>query len=440
MKIGLTILLLGFLCVCGAGLWGQTSDAPAPTEAPAVGDSTMSLDGPATAPVATTPADTAPSVYPVTPERREIMNRYSTLRLVWEVVAELFGWIVMLVIAFTGLSALLLKLASKVTKRRAIHFVVYLFLFFLVVGVVSFPLTYYQNFVIEHQYGFSNQTFGQWVGEQLKEFPIMLCAMTIMFGFFYYLIRRFPHRWWLWFATGSIPFVVALLVIVPVLVAPIFNDFQPLKDKQLETRILNLASRAGIEGSRVFEVDASRQSNKLNAYVTGLFNTKRIVLYDTIIKAFTPDELLFVMGHEMGHYVKHHIWYIVVMIVALILICSWLTALILPKVIGRHRRRLGFDDLGSCASLPLVLLAFGLIMFLIQPATNTLSRYFEEQCDVYGMQMTEYNSAAATVAFEKLAAYNLSNPNPSPLIEFWFYDHPALQKRIDRINALVEEP
>jgi STE24 endopeptidase len=188
----------------------------------------------------------------------------------------------------------------------------------------------------------------------------------------------------------------------------------------------------------VFEVDASRQSNKLNAYVTGLFNTKRIVLYDTIIKAFTTEELLFVMGHEMGHYVKHHIWIIVVMIVALILLCSWLTALILPRVIYRHKRRLGFAALDSYASLPLVLLAFGLVMFLIQPATNSLSRYFENQCDIYGMQMTGYNNAAATVAFEKLAAYNLSNPNPGALIEFWFYDHPALQKRIDRVNALAQ--
>lgn len=438
MKIGLAILLMIALGVfVGAG-WAQTPEASVQTETMPSSDTVITPDAAVTAPVTTTPTDTIPSVYPVTPERREIMNRYSSLRLIWEVVAEVFSWIVLLTVAFTGLSALLLKLASKVTNRKAIHFIVYLFLLFLVVGIVSFPVTYYQSFALEHQFGFSNQTFGQWLGDQLKEFPVMLIAMAILFGFFYFLVRRFPRRWWLWFAAGSVPFVVALLVIVPVVVAPIFNDFQPLKDKQLETQILNLASKAGIEGSRVFEVDASRQSNKLNAYVTGLFNTKRIVLYDTIIKAFTTEELLFVMGHEMGHYVKHHIWYLVVMIVALILLCGWLTARILPNVISRYRRRLGFNELGSFASLPLVLLAFGLVMFLVQPATNSLSRYFENQCDIYGMQMTGYNNAAAAVAFEKLAAYNLSNPNPSPLIEFWFYDHPALQKRIDHINALVE--
>jgi STE24 endopeptidase len=437
MKTYLKFLVLILLCAAGAAVSAQPVDASAQVEATASGDSAMSLGVPVAAPTTTASADTAQSIYPITPERRALVNQYSTLRLVWEVVAEVFGWIVMLVIAFTGLSALLLKLASRVTRRRAVHFVVYLFLFLLLVGIISFPITYYQNFVIEHQFGFSNQTFGQWFGDQLKEFPVMLIAMTIMFGFFYFLIRRSPRRWWLWFSAGAVPFVVAMLVIVPVVVAPLFNDFQPLKDKQLETQILNLASRAGIEGSRVFEVDASRQSNKLNAYVTGLFNTKRIVLYDTIIKALTPDELLFVMGHEMGHYVKHHIWFIVGMIVVLILISSWLMALILPKVIARHRRRLGFAEMGSYASLPLVLLSFGLIMFAVQPATNGLSRYFENQCDIYGMQMTGYNSTAATVAFEKLAAYNLSNPNPSPLVEFWFYDHPALQKRIDRIKDLV---
>ncbi len=434
MKTYLKFIVLILLCAAGGAVMAQT-------EATVTGDSAMSLgvpiDAPVAAPTTATSADTARSIYPITPERRALVNQYSTLRLVWEVVAEVFGWIVMLVVAFTGLSALLWKLASRITRRRAIHFIVYLFLFFLLVGIISFPITYYQNFVIEHQFGFSNQTFGQWLGDQLKEFPVMLIAMTIMFGFFYFLIRRYPRRWWLWFSAGSVPFVVAVLVIVPVVVSPMFNDFQPLKDKQLETQILNLASRAGIEGSRVFEVDASRQSTHLNAYVTGLFGTKRIVLYDTIIKAFTADELLFVMGHEMGHYVKHHIWIIVGMIVVLILISTWLMALILPKVIARYGRRLGFAEMGSYASLPLVLLAFGLVMFIVQPATNGLSRYFEDQCDIYGMKMTGYNSTAAATAFEKMAAYNLSNPNPSPLVEFWFYDHPALQKRIDRVNSLV---
>lgn len=438
MRSGLAIVWMIIMCMSGAVVWAQSGDVPAQTETAIPADTALSPGAAVAAPVTIAPADTAQSIYPVTPERREIMNRYSSLRLIWEVVAEVFSWIVLLAVAFTGLSALLLKLASKVTNRKAIHFIVYLFLLFLAVGIVSFPVTYYQSFALEHQFGFSNQTFGQWLGDQIKEFPIMLIAMAILFGFFYFLVRRFPRRWWLWFAAGSVPFVVALLVIVPVLVAPIFNDFQPLKDKQLETQILNLASKAGIEGSRVFEVDASRQSSKLNAYVTGLFNTKRIVLYDTIIKAFTTEELLFVMGHEMGHYVKHHIWYLVAMIVALILLCGWLTARILPNVISRYRRRLGFDELGSFASLPLVLLAFGLVMFLIQPATNSLSRYFEYQCDAYGLQMTDYDNAAAAVAFEKLAAYNLSNPNPGPLVEFWFYDHPALQKRIDRVNTLAQ--
>ena len=435
MKTGFIILIMVLCWTCGA-VTAQPVDVSARVEATAGGDSAMSLGMPVDAPVAT-PADTAQSVYPITPERRALVNQYSTLRLVWEVIAEVFGWIVMLVVAFTGLSALLLKLASRVTRRKLVHFVVYLFLFLLLVGVVSFPVTYYQNFVLEHRFGFSNQTFGQWFGDLLKEFPVELIFMTIAFGFFYFLIRRSPRRWWLWFSAGSVPFVVAALVIVPVVVAPLFNDFQPLKDKQLETQILDLASRAGIEGSRVFEVDASRQSTHLNAYVTGLFGTKRIVLYDTIIKAFTTDELLFVMGHEMGHYVKHHVWIIVGMIVVLILISTWLMALILPKVIARHRRRLGFAEMGSYASLPLVLLSFGLIMFAVQPATNGLSRYFEDQCDVYGMQMTGYNSTAAAMAFEKLAAYNLSDPNPNPLVEFWFYNHPALQKRIDRVKNLV---
>jgi len=431
MRISITLFSLIIWCVAASGGFAVGQPADTPQTAPAA-----TIDSSLTASTSA-PADSATAMYPVSPERRALLNKYSTQRLIMEVVSEAFSWIVLLIVAFTGLSAWLLKIASRVTRRRAIHFVVFLFLFLLLTGIISFPLDYYQNYVVEHQYGLSNQSFGAWFGEMLKQFPIMLVFMSIPLGFLYWLIRRFPRRWWAWFTAGAIPFLIITFIIVPVVVSPLFNDFQPLKDKQLETQILSLASKAGIEGSRVFEVDASRQSNKLNAYVTGLFGTKRIVLYDTIIAAFTADQILFVMGHEMCHYVKHHIWYFVGLITLLILLSTWLTARYLPALISRHRRRLGFDSLTSYASLPLIFLSLSLVMFFAQPATNAVSRYFEYQCDAYSLKINDYNVEDATIAFEKLSAYNLSNPDPHPLVEYWFYDHPALQKRIDRMRQLA---
>jgi STE24 endopeptidase len=377
------------------------------------------------------PADT---IYPISPERRALLNKYSSFSFNWTLFNDIFQWILLLVIALSGVSANLLKLAERMAQKRSFQFLLYLLFISVATSIISLPFDIYRDFFVEHNYGFSNQTFGAWLGDWLKSFPIEYIVLAIAFGFSYYLIRKFPRRWWLWFSLGAIPFIVLMIIIVPIVIAPMFNDFKPLENQQLKTQLLDLADKAGIEGAHVFQVDASRQSNKLNAYVTGLFATKRIVLYDTIIKAFTNEELMFVMAHEMGHYVMYHIWFMVAMIIGLIFLSSWLTGKYLPGLIVKYQQRLGFAEFKSYASLPLIMFAFSFIMFFAAPITNGMSRYFERQADKYGMEMTNYDSDAAVIAFEKLSAYNLSDPNPGPLKEFWFYDHPALQKRIDFIK------
>jgi STE24 endopeptidase len=251
--------------------------------------------------------------------------------------------------------------------------------------------------------------------------------------FFYFLVER-VKRWWLVFSIGAIPFMVFFIVIAPVVISPMFNKFEPLKDKQLESQILTLAGKAGIQGSRVFEVDASKQSSKVNAYCTGLFGTTRIVLYDTLIKGFTYDEISFVMGHEMGHYVMHHIWYGLLAGVLFIFVMLWLTDKSIHSIITRYRTRFKFDRLSDIASLPLVLLFLTVFSFVFQPVSNGLSRYDEHQSDIYGMKITGVSGETAATAFDKLSAYNLSDPDPNPIIEFWFYSHPALKKRMEFVR------
>ena len=378
----------------------------------------------------TNPAD---SLYPVSPARRVLLNKYSNFKLGWSVFYDILNWIILLAIALTGASFGILKLAQRISQKKSIQFLLYVLFISFVTTIITVPFDFYRDFVVEHQYGLSNQSFGGWLGDWAKAFPVSLVASAIIFGLLYFVIRRFK-RWWLWFSIGSIPIVIIMMIIVPVVVAPIFNKFTPLPDSQLKTEILDLAGKAGIQGAKIFEVDASKQSSKLNAYVTGLFSTKRIVIYDTIIKAMTPDQLLFVVGHEMGHYVLHHVWIGTGMVILLIFLCSWLIFKILPAFIRRYQRRLGFDDISSYASMPLIILAFSAIAFFIQPVMNGASRTFEHQADKFGITLTNYNSDAAAVAFDKLSSYNLSDPNPSPIVEFWFYDHPALQKRIDFVK------
>lgn len=402
-----------------------------------------SLANPVANPVSETPAAVIDStsgqaatsiVYPITPERRELLNRYSNFSQWWDIFDTLFGWILLLAITLTGISSRLFKLTERIFKIQFLQFLLYLALLIVILFVVSFPLDYYRDFVVEHGYGLSSQSFGGWLSDWAKNIPIEYVGFIIMFGFLFFLIRRSPRRWWLWFSLGAIPVVILLIVVAPIIISPLFNDFVPLQDQQLKTEITALADRGGIGNADIFQVNASKQSNKLNAYVTGLFGSKRIVLYDTLIKALTTKQILFVMAHEMGHYVMHHVWLTVLMIIALLALSTWLIARFLPSLIKKYQRRFGFDSITSYAATPLILFALGFVMFFAQPATNSLSRYFEHQADKYAMEMTDYNSADAIVAFEKLSAYNLSDPDPNPFIEFWFYNHPALHRRIDFVK------
>lgn len=378
------------------------------------------------------PADT---IYPVTPQRRELLNKYSSFDFKWSIFYEILQWLLLVIILFTGLSKRFLDIAEKVSGRKSVQFLIYLLIFFVFTTIITLPFDFFRGFIVEHNYSLSNQSIGAWFGDWAKQIPIAYTMMALAFGFIYFLIKRFPRRWWLVFSIGAIPFIILMIVVAPVIIAPLFNDFKPLHDQQLKTQLLDLAGKAGIDGADVFQVDASKQSKKLNAYVTGLFSTKRIVLYDTIINAMTTDELMFVMAHEMGHYVMHHVWIMVGMIIIMMLVCTWIIAEFLPRIILKYSGRLGFADLKSYASIPFIMLAFSLIMFFIQPASNTASRYFEHSADKFGMQMTNFNGEAAAVAFEKLSAYNLADPNPGPLREFWFYDHPALYKRIEFVKG-----
>jgi len=373
------------------------------------------------------------TLYPMSPERKAKLISYSRFNNIWRFVSFFISLGVLALILFTGVSARMRRWAERVGLR---FFGVWLFwaMFSIVDYLLNLPFVIYRGFIVENNYGFVNQTFTQWWGENLLGLVIGIVIGIVPVWFFYWLVARMK-RWWLAFSIGAIPFAVLMIVIVPVVVSPLFNKFEPLKDKQLETEILALAESAGIEGSDVFQVDGSKQSTKISAYVTGLFGSKRIVLYDTMIDNFTTDEIRFVMGHEMGHYLMHHIWWGLGIAILFILFALWLMDKTINPVIRRFRNRFRFDRLGDIASLPLVLIFATVISFVFQPITNSTSRYMERQADKFGMDVTGIDGEAAAITFDKLAVFNLSDPDPNALIEFWFYDHPALKKRMEFVRA-----
>jgi Zn-dependent protease with chaperone function len=245
----------------------------------------------------------------------------------------------------------------------------------------------------------------------------------------YTAIAKSPRRWWLWLALGTLPLVVAGTLIGPLVIDPVFNKFTPLRNQELKTRILDLAAKAGIPGRNVFEVNKSEQTKKYNAYVSGFGVSQRIVLWDTILEGMTEDEILYVMGHEMGHYKLGHIWRGIAFTSALSLLLFFLCGRIAGWGMARFGRSWGFTELHDVASLPLLYATLSLVVFLVQPLIHAHARNVETEADVYGLELTHDNDAAAR-AFVKLGSQNKSNPEPSVFVKYALYSHPPDAERL----------
>jgi Zn-dependent protease with chaperone function len=275
---------------------------------------------------------------------------------------------------------------------------------------------------------------GKWFGDATISLGI---AMVVGFSFTwvpYLLMIRSPRRWWLYTGMLSIPFLFATMLVEPIWIDPLFNRFGPMKDKALERSILAMAERAGINGSRVFEVEKSVDTNAVNAYVTGVLGTKRIVLWDTLIAKLDEPELLFVMGHEMGHYVLGHVVRSILLGSIVILAGLFLVDRLGRRLIARFAHRLGFDRLCDIASVPLVLMLIQVSSLVLSPAVLAYSRYQEHEADRFALELTRTNHSGA-LSFVKMQAENLSIPRPE-----WFYKvfrstHPSVGERIDFCNT-----
>jgi STE24 endopeptidase len=390
-----------------------------------------STDTTVTAVTGTTAVGESPVAVPV-PSAKALRHDY-TGNIIWAAETA-WGFILPLIFLFTGLSVVIRNWSARLSKKKFLLIFAYMVFYSVILFIINLPIDYYTDFLRPHNYGLSDQTFTKWIGDNFKALGVGIIFGGLVINVLYWVLRKSPKRWWLYFGLLNIPITFFALLITPVFIEPLFNDFGPMKNKALETKILAQAERAGIEGGKVYEVNKSVDTKTLNAYVNGLGSTKRIVLWDNTIKQLSEQELLFVLGHEMGHYVLHHV-------VKQVLCLSLLTILLLflaYKSSGwfliRFGSKVGFNELSDIASLPLIMLILSLYSFILSPATNTLSRHFEHEADIFGLEITKNNHAAAT-AFVKLQQENLANPRPNPVIRFFRADHPPLGERIDFANT-----
>jgi STE24 endopeptidase len=363
-------------------------------------------------------------------ERAKAWYRIGNLR--WG-LGVLFGLLVPGVILMTGFSAKLRDWTIGWGRRPWVALLSFLAVYSLIVFLAELPLAYWGSYVQPHEFGLSDQRFGKWFGDELKGLMLGVLALWLFVPGTLAFVRKSPERWWLWTSMVAIPIAFLLLMLTPVFIAPLFNDFGPMKDASLEAEILALAERAGIEGSRVFEVEKSLDTNTVNAYVTGLGSTKRIVLWDTIIARLERDELLVVMGHEMGHYVLGHVISSMLLLALAIPLTLYLFHTIARRLIVRYRARFGFDTIGDVAALPLFAVLITVFSLVGAPLSNLWSRHQEHESDRFALEITHDNQACAR-AFAELARSNLGNPRPGPLYVLWRASHPTLGDRIDFCN------
>jgi len=325
------------------------------------------------------------------------------------------------------ISARLRDFAERTTRFKALQVALYTIPYFLLVALLSFPLTVYEQFYREHKYDMATQTFGPWFGEQVVAFLVTLVAGTLLLIGLYFVFRRAPRTWWIWGTVVVVIFSFIGSFIAPVYIEPLFNTYKPLTDASIRDPILAMARANEIPVDQVFEVDASRQTTRVSANVSGFLGTTRIALNDNLLKQCSLPEIRMVMAHEMGHYVLNHGGKLTTYLGIFVLIGFELTRTLFEATVRRWGEKWGVRGIADLAGLPLLALILMTFAFVITPFSNTVTRITEREADAFGINTSREPDGMAKVSL-KLGAYR--KLDPSPLEEFIFFDHPSGRARI----------
>ena len=327
----------------------------------------------------------------------------------------------------TRISAKLRDFAERITRFRFLQALIYAIPLLLITALLSFPLAVYQDFVRDHAYGLSTQSFASWLVDQMKVGAVSLVASAILIGVLYAVFRRAPRTWWLWAVGVFTLFNIFASMIAPVFVAPLINKYKPVSDPAIREQILRMARANQIPVNQVYEFDASRQTNRVSANVSGFAGTTRIALNDNLLKQCTLPEIRQVMAHEMGHYVLNHSLGLIIFNAILFLVVFAVARFSFDAVVRRRGERWGVRGIADPAGLPLLLLILVTVLFLLTPVTNSVTRILEREADAFGINTSREPEGFAKVAL-KLGTYR--KLDPGPLEEMIFFDHPSGRARI----------
>ncbi|MSQ11194.1 MAG: M48 family peptidase [Dehalococcoidia bacterium] len=345
---------------------------------------------------------------------------------------------VLLALVLSGYSARLRTLCEQLTRPRTVRLLLFLLTMTVLIQLLLLPLAFLSSFYLPFLFGTSTITGGLWLQDFALDLAVTLLLQLPVFLVLYWLMARFTRTWWAWMTALAVPFFIVVVYLWPLAVEPLFNSYTLVDDPAIRGRIERLAERAGVSVEDVSRVDLSRRTLAGNAYVSGLGPSKRIAIGDTLLEHYTPDEVAFVVAHELGHSAEAHLWWAVGGQAAVAFAVFLGTWLLLRWYAGRPGPRHGITRSSDVATYPLIVLVLFLSPIVLGPAFNSASRYLEHRADAYALRLTG-DPEAGIASFKKLAYQGLSVADPPEVLKVWFSTHPSIKERIGFLQEALAE-
>ncbi len=338
----------------------------------------------------------------------------------------LLGLAVSMVLLGKQRSAHVRNWAQRVGRKAFFRDAIYGGFFSIAGWLLSLPLTIYQGYAREHAYGMATQTFGPWFGEQLIGLAVGTVVTALAVAVLYAVLRRAGERWWLWGSATMVGLMTLMLLVSPVWIDPLFNTYKPIDNGEIKSAVLTMAMANGVPADNVYEFDASRQTTRVSANVTGIFGSAAVRLNDNLLRRSSLPEIRAVMAHELGHYVMNHVYKMIGEFALLLLAAFLFTQWFMERLLNRHGVHFGLQGITDVANLPMFAAAFAIFFFIATPITNTVIRVHEIEADRFGLNLAREPHGVAE-AHLKLAEYRKPDPG---MIEEFFFDHPSARFRI----------
>jgi STE24 endopeptidase len=372
--------------------------------------------------------------------RQQEAKTYARIRRRLSYITMAIGVIGIILLLFTNLGLWLANQLQALSWQPVagwfpLQILAYFLILMLAYEIITAPIAYYSGFILPHRYGLSTMSMKSWLADLFKGLALSLVLEIVVIEFVYLLLAIQPQTWWLWVALAMLFFSVVMANLAPVLIFPIFYKFTPLPEGDLTKRLLALVQRANTHVRGVFTMQMSNKTTAANAALMGLGNTRRIVIGDTMLDRYTPDEIEVVLAHELGHHVHHDIWKLIISQSILTLGGLYLVNVVLHWAVDTQHI---YTSLADPATIPLLLALMGAFGLIVMPIGNGLSRTIEYQADEYALQSTKMVEPFKS-AMTRLANQNLSDVEPSPIIEFLFHDHPSVNKRLKHADNFAAQ-